>query len=147
MGGRVVGLWRKPGMSSLGARGDGARDSAQPVRFLTDVGGMAISGVRGEGTVFERRAAVPALPAAAQAPDGEGKGEGVFARAMRGLGREIDLGEARTARASQLHSYDTATLIALQVGIYRYTEAVDLASKIVDRATNAVRTVLQGGGH
>jgi hypothetical protein len=38
-------------------------------------------------------------------------------------------------------------LIALQVGIYRYTEAVDLASKIVDRATNAVHTVLSGGGH
>ncbi|HEX2670104.1 MAG TPA: hypothetical protein VHM25_04490 [Polyangiaceae bacterium] len=75
------------------------------------------------------------------------EGEGAFARAMRGLSREIDVGEARTARASQLRSYDTGTLIALQVGIYRYTEAVDLASKIVDRATNAVRTVLQGGGH
>ena len=46
-----------------------------------------------------------------------------------------------------MRNYDTGTLIALQVGIYRYTEAVDLASKIVDRATNAVRTVLQGGGH
>jgi len=56
-------------------------------------------------------------------------------------------GEARAAGASQLRSYDTGTLIALQVGIYRYTEAVDLASKIVDRATNAVRTVVQGGGH
>ena len=74
-------------------------------------------------------------------------GEGVFARAMRGLAREIDVGEARAAGASRLSSYDTGTLIALQVGIYRYTEAVDLASKIVDRATNAVRTVLQGGGH
>jgi len=70
-----------------------------------------------------------------------------FSQALRGLGREIDVGEARTAAASQLHNYDTATLIALQVGIYRYTEAVDLASKVVDRATNAVKTVLQGGGH
>jgi len=102
---------------------------------------MAISGVRGETMVFERAP----LPAVANGRAGEG--EGVFARAMRGLSREIDVGEARAARASQLHSYDTATLIALQVGIYRYTEAVDLASKIVDRATNAVRTVLQGGGH
>ncbi|HYP89268.1 MAG TPA: hypothetical protein VEQ59_13970 [Polyangiaceae bacterium] len=57
------------------------------------------------------------------------------------------MGEARTAAASRLRSYDTGALIALQVGIYRYTEAVDLASKLVDRATNAVRTVLQGGGH
>ena len=102
---------------------------------------MAISGVRGETMVFERAP----LPAVANGRAGEG--EGVFARALRGLGREIDVGEARTAGASQLRSYDTGTLIALQVGIYRYTEAVDLASKIVDRATNAVRTVLQGGGH
>ena len=95
--------------------------------------------------VFESGTAGAALPRVEKGPVGEG--EGVFARAMRGLSREIDLGEARTARASQLRSYDTGTLIALQVGIYRYTEAVDLASKIVDRATNAVRTVLQGGGH
>jgi hypothetical protein len=104
---------------------------------------MAISGIRGEGTAFERHSASPALPAAPNAHDVEG----VFARAMRGLGREIDVGEARVAGASRLRSYDPGTLIALQVGIYRYTEAVDLASKIVDRATNAVRTVLQGGGH
>ncbi|HEY3253625.1 MAG TPA: hypothetical protein VGJ91_06740 [Polyangiaceae bacterium] len=104
---------------------------------------MAISGVGGERTAVEPLSAAPALPAAPKALEGEG----VFARAMRGLGREIDLGEARTAGASQLRSYDTGTLIALQVGIYRYTEAVDLASKIVDRATNALRTVLQGGGH
>ena len=103
---------------------------------------MAISGVRGEREVLERPSA-SVFPAAT----GVSEGEGVFARAMRGLGREIDLGEARAARASQMRSYDTETLIALQVGIYRYTEAVDLASKIVDRATNAVRTVLQGGGH
>jgi hypothetical protein len=106
---------------------------------------MAISGVRGEQTAIERVSASPALPTAQKAHEGES--EGGFARAMRGLAREIDLGEARTAGASQLRNYDTGTLIALQVGIYRYTEAVDLASKIVDRATNAARTVLQGGGH
>jgi hypothetical protein len=111
---------------------------------MTDSGGMAISGVRAEAVGFESDSAA-ALPRVERARVSEG--EGVFARAMRGLSREIDLGEARTARASQLRNYDTATLIALQVGIYRYTEAVDLASKIVDRATNALRTVLQGGGH
>ena len=106
---------------------------------------MAISAVRGEGAGFERSAAAPAL--AATQPSGEAEVGGVFARALRGLSREIDVGEARTAAASHLRNYDTGTLIALQVGIYRYTEAVDLASKIVDRATNALRTVLQGGGH
>ena len=74
-------------------------------------------------------------------------GESPFVQALRGLGTEIDVGEKQVAGASQYREYDTATLIALQAGIYRYTEAVDLASKIVDRATSAVKTVLQGGGH
>ena len=101
---------------------------------------MAISGIRGEQPSFEQ---APSLhsPVVAK-PDAPV--EGAFSKAMRGLGREIDVGEAQVASASQLHNYDTGTLIALQAGIYRYTEAVDLASKIVDRATNAVRTVLQG---
>jgi hypothetical protein len=107
---------------------------------------MAISGVRGDKTVFEQ-SPIPAAPRLSQPSPALVEGEGAFARALRGLGREIDLGEARTAGASQLRSYDTGALIALQVSIYRYTEAVDLASKIVDRATNALRTVLQGGGH
>ncbi len=105
---------------------------------------MLISGLRGERASFEPSASAP-TPASAAVPSSAAPEP--FSRALRGLGREIDVGEARTAAASQLHSYDTSTLIALQVGIYRYTEAVDLASKIVDRATNAVKTVLQGGGH
>jgi hypothetical protein len=42
---------------------------------------------------------------------------------------------------------DARALIAVQAGIYHYTEAIELAGKLVDRATNAVRTVLQPGGH
>jgi hypothetical protein len=110
---------------------------------------MAISGVRGEASGVERHLAAPALQVPPEARAAPAKGElgGAFARAVRGLSHEIDVGEARTAAASELRNYDTGTLIALQIGIYRYTEAVDLASKLVDRATNAVRTVLQGGGH
>ncbi len=104
---------------------------------------MAISGIRVEQAAFESASAQP-IPVAV--PQGVDTASG-FTKAMRGLAREIDVGEAAVKRASQLHSYDTVQLIALQAGIYRYTEAVDLASKIVDRASNAVRTVLQGGGH
>ncbi len=71
--------------------------------------------------------------------------ESSFQHAARRLGREIDVGEAKVAAASQVRDYDTPTLIALQAGIYRYTEAVDLASKIVDRATSTVSTVFQAG--
>src|SRR5450755_1663679 len=101
---------------------------------------MAISGIRGEQPSLDYGPTTQ-LPVVTKP---EAPVEGAFSKAMRGLGREIDVGEAQVASASQLHNYDTGTLIALQAGIYRYTEAVDLASKIVDRATNAVRTVLQG---
>ena len=40
--------------------------------------------------------------------------------------------------------YSPAQLIALQAGVYRYSEAIDLASRAVDRATSGVKTVLQG---
>ena len=35
-------------------------------------------------------------------------------------------------------------LLALQAGVYRYSEAVDLAAKLVDRASNGLKTVVQG---
>ena len=35
-------------------------------------------------------------------------------------------------------------LLALQAGVYRYSEAVDLTAKLVDRAANGVKTVIQG---
>ena len=103
---------------------------------------MAISAIRGERPIFESAPGEPTTRGVHAA-----ESEAPFSRAMKGIAREIDVGERQMAAACQPRSYDTASLIALQVGIYRYTEAVDLASKIVDRATNAVRTVLQGGGH
>lgn len=107
---------------------------------------MQISGIRNE--LLSANAAPGVVPAAGKPSESPTPaGESPFARAVRGLGTQIDVGEVQADAASHLRSYDTGTLIALQVGIYRYTEAVDLASKIVDRATNAVKTVLQGGGH
>lgn len=103
---------------------------------------MAISGIREQPWPDPPRAESKIVDTSRAAQP-----ESPFLRAVRGLGREIDAGEAHVGNASQLRSYDTASLIALQAGIYRYTEAVDLASKIVERATTSVRTVLQGSGH
>jgi hypothetical protein len=110
---------------------------------------MAISGISGERAIGLPSPTEAPAPRAVRvsAPEPEAAGESPFLQALRGLGQQIDVGEKQVASASQYRDYDTATLIALQAGIYRYTEAVDLASKIVDRATNAVKTVLQGGGH
>lgn len=70
--------------------------------------------------------------------------EASFRRALQGIGGAVDRGEALIASAARgnLGGLDSGQLIALQAGIYRYSEAVDLVGKLVDRASNAVKTVV-----
>lgn len=70
--------------------------------------------------------------------------ESGFARALNRVGRAVDGGEALIASAAHgnLGGLDSAQLIALQAGIYRYTEAVDLVAKLVDRAATTVKTIV-----
>ena len=72
-----------------------------------------------------------------------------FQKMLEGLGNEINRGE-RTVRGALAAGAggDMAPqdLLALQAGVYRYSEAVDLASKLVDRASSGVKTVVNGGG-
>jgi hypothetical protein len=76
-----------------------------------------------------------------------GEPASAFAELVQSLGREIQRGESLTRSAlgaGGARAIGPGELIALQAGIYRYGEAVDLASRLVDRATSAVKTVLQG---
>lgn len=67
-----------------------------------------------------------------------------FAETLTQLSHRVDAGEGWMRRAmTPAASLDAAQLIALQAGIYRYTEAVELVGKLVDRAANGVRTLLQ----
>jgi hypothetical protein len=72
---------------------------------------------------------------------------GQFEKLLRSLSHEIDRGEAVVGGAARgrYERMDAATLIALQAGIYRYSEAIDLTVKLVDRAATAAKTVLEGG--
>ncbi len=74
-------------------------------------------------------------------------GPSPFARLLKGFGRELDRGESLTADAIRggggAGGLSPGALLALQAGIYRYVEAVDLVTKLVDRATQAVKTTLQ----
>ena len=91
----------------------------------------------------------PAAPAPASEPAGSSDRGVAFRHALGRLGRQIDQGEKLVRHVVQGGAPSTlssADLIALQAGIYRYGEAVDLAAKLVDRAGNAVRTILQGNG-
>jgi hypothetical protein len=73
-----------------------------------------------------------------------------FSQILHDLGREIDTGEATMRGAVQ--SMRTGAnlgpdgLIALQIGVYQYNEAIDLASRVVDHAVGGVKTVVQAGG-
>lgn len=98
-----------------------------------------------EGVVPRPTAVTPVAFAAS--PRREAAGTPRFAELMGGLARRVDAGEALVRRAlgHDLGNLDAAALIAVQAGIYHYTEALELAGKLVDRATGAVRTVLQPG--
>ena len=82
------------------------------------------------------------------APPPRAEGErSPFQKLVDGLGGEINRGE-RTVRGA-LHAggdMEPSELLALQAGVYRYSEAVDLASKLVDKASSGVKTVVNGGG-
>jgi hypothetical protein len=96
------------------------------------------------------QALVPSLPdtpaaatSASRSPP-RNDGPSPFSKLVRGLGTELDRGEATVRQALRGSSTsDPAALLALQAGVYRYVEAVDLASKLVDRASSAVKTTLQ----
>src|ERR1700729_522686 len=83
------------------------------------------------------------VPKAAQPADGPSP----FAKLLRGLGENITSGEStmRTA-VSAAHDLGPAQLISLQATVYRYSESIDLASRLVDHATSGLKTVLKGGG-
>jgi hypothetical protein len=73
-----------------------------------------------------------------------------FAQLLHGIGRALTSGEATMHHALHAahggHDMGPAELIALQAGVYRYSEAIDLASHLIDRTTNGVKTVIQGSG-
>jgi len=94
---------------------------------------------------FPLSAAPLEVPSSARAPPVDGPSP--FERLARELSAAIDGGDRLSIEASsgRYEQMDAATLIALQAGIYRYSEAVDLCAKLVDRTASATRTVLEAG--
>ena len=66
-----------------------------------------------------------------------------FTEVLAGVGGELDRGQMLMERAaSGVGSQDAAQLISLQAGIYRYSETVELVSKVVEQTQSALRTTL-----
>lgn len=112
---------------------------------------VSISTVRDPSSPPVSAAVVPAATSATPLPRGEFSpgaegGASPFARLLHGLGSEVQRGErlVRGAVASASGGeLSPASLIALQAGVYRYSEVVDLAARLVDHATTAIKTVVQ----
>jgi hypothetical protein len=97
---------------------------------------------------FEMVPVAPTQPQTSLAPEVVPKQEAeTFGRLLSDLGARIDSGEGlmRGASEGRYAGLDAGKLIALQAGIYRYGEAIELSAKLVDRAANSVRAVLQAG--
>jgi hypothetical protein len=101
-----------------------------------------------EGIAQSPRPAEPKGPAPFRSSPAEGAPESPFSRVLAGLGKEIDHGETLVQRAvsGASHGKDLGglELLALQSSVYRYSEAVDLTAKVIDRACSGLKTVIQG---
>ena len=100
--------------------------------------------IGGESPRYELVPLEPPLGDAGQMSTSGGAGQASFTKALKSLGHAVDGGEALVAKAAHgnLGGLDSVQLIALQAGIYRYSEAVDLVGKLVDRAATAIKTVV-----
>jgi len=75
------------------------------------------------------------------------EGPSPFSRILKGLGGQLERGEHTMDRVTHARGgaeMGSQDLLALQADVYRYSEAVDLSAKLVDRASNGVKTVIQG---
>lgn len=69
-----------------------------------------------------------------------------FAEMLADAARHLDAGRRQVDGAlvrARRGDLSPEQLLAIQAGVYRYTQEVELASKVVDRVTNGVKTVLQ----
>lgn len=90
----------------------------------------------------------PAAPQAAPAGAAGPQTPSPFSLLVRAFGHEVSRGEAvmrgALGASGVAGELGPAELIALQAGVYRYSEAVDLAAKLIDHATSGLKTVVQG---
>ncbi|MBO6937287.1 MAG: hypothetical protein JJ863_20110 [Deltaproteobacteria bacterium] len=63
--------------------------------------------------------------------------------AVRSIGRGEQFVDGAIARARRGKNLEPGQLLALQAGVYRYTQELELAAKLVDKATGAVKQTLQ----
>lgn len=88
----------------------------------------------------------PAASSPAGSPSPRGP-RSSFAEALEGAARSITEGQDRLEAALRAgrrgQVLGNEEILSLQAGVYRYTQELEIASKLIDKATSAVRTTLQ----
>lgn len=82
--------------------------------------------------------------ASTQIPEGQ-----TLARSSAELLRRVSAGErymdAIVRQGLNGRAFTNEELLSVQARIYRYTQETELVSKVVDKSTGAIRTILQSG--
>ncbi len=109
---------------------------------------MSIQSVGGESPRIQ---SMPVPQPTSERPvqtDAKPPGSSPFQRVLDGLGQEVNRGERLMHRAlgagSSGQQIAPTELLALQAGVYRYGEVVDLVSKLIDRTSTGLKTVVGG---
>lgn len=118
-------------------------------RIRESLGGIGTTAPLGTG------AATPAAPVrptrsfreALEATRGTEPAHGVLPERLRELARSITQGERAVDRvitqAAGGRDFSTTELIGIQARVYRYTQELELVSKLVDKACAGVKQTLQ----
>jgi hypothetical protein len=84
-----------------------------------------------------------ASPEAAEPEEAPSPALEAIGDAVRSIGRGERFVDGAIARARRGKDLEPGQLLALQAGVYRYTQELELAAKLVDKATGAVKQTLQ----
>lgn len=86
------------------------------------------------------------LPSASPATGTSPEKTTSFKDVLATLGQRMDQGEGSVQAALKAapRMGPAGELLMLQAGVYQYTETFEVAAKMVDKATNAIKTTLQG---
>ncbi|MDH5490474.1 MAG: hypothetical protein OEY14_00725 [Myxococcales bacterium] len=84
-----------------------------------------------------------AEPTSPEPPSGPSPARALIEDAASSIGRGQAQIERALRRARRGQGMAPEELLALQAGVYRYSQELELASKVVDKVTGAIRQTLQ----
>lgn len=90
-----------------------------------------------------RAARATVVPPTATTPAALSVGEAALRASVQSIVRGERLVNGVISAARHGASFSNEQLIAIQAGVYKYTQELELAGKLVDKATGAIRQTLQ----